>query len=69
MRVPLGVPIEAWPLPCRADADAASLLALAAPRGGGEPLPFEVTGLFAQARAALPLHGYVLVASMSVLEA
>jgi len=72
------VPIESWPLPCRADADAASLLALAAPRNGGsgggggappEPLPFEVTGLFAQARAALPLHDYVLVASMSVLEA
>jgi hypothetical protein len=68
--VPLGVPVEAWPLPCHVDADAASLLALAALRGGGEPLPFEVTGLFfAQARAALPLHDYVLVASTSVLEA
>jgi hypothetical protein len=47
-----------------------ALLALGAPRTGDAPAePFEVTGLFAQARAALPLHDYVLVSSMSVLEA
>ena len=28
--------------------------------GSADPLPFEVTGLFAQARAALPLHNFVL---------
>jgi hypothetical protein len=59
--------VEAWPLPF-ADAE---LSAEGWPhaRAGAPPLAFEVTPVFAQARALLPHAEWLLVASTAVLEA